>query len=188
MIRSNLLLMTMAGTFAFNFTVVLPLMAKVTFEGDAKTVSLLFTVQGAGALAGAFIVASLRRTDGRRIVIATAVLGTTIFVGAIAPSLTTMLLILPFLGCQRRELRISVAVGLIDRLGISSGYGIRRLAAGVRACAPTNASASQRLWSALRNFVFHKVSGQPVVVQNASEHRTGTMTCAVTGEERLGGG
>jgi MFS family permease len=98
LLRSNLLLMTMVGTFAFNFSVLFPLIAKVTFHGDAKTISLLFIVQGAGALAGALMAASMARTNGRRLVVATFTLAVTMFAAAAAPSLRVLLCILPFMG------------------------------------------------------------------------------------------
>jgi MFS family permease len=97
-LRSNLLLMTMVGTFAFNFPVVLPLVAKVTFHGGPGTVSLVFVTQGAGALAGALLIASVRRTDGRRLVLATIVLGAAVSAAAAAPSLGVLLLIMPIMG------------------------------------------------------------------------------------------
>ena len=97
-LRSNLLLMTMVGTFAFNFSVVLPLLAKVTFHGGSGTVSLVFIVQGIGALAGALLIASLRRTDGRRLIVATALLGLAMCAAAAAPTITPFLVLMPIVG------------------------------------------------------------------------------------------
>ena len=98
LLRSNLLLMTMVGTFAFNFTVVLPLIAKVTFTGGPGTVSTVFMFQGAGALVGALLLASIRRTDGQRLYLATVLLGVAMFVAALAPTLGWFLVIMPVMG------------------------------------------------------------------------------------------
>lgn len=98
LLRANLLLMTMVGTFAFNFTVVIPLVAKVTFHGGSGTVSTVFIFQGGGALAGSLLIASIRRTDGHRLAIATLVLSASMFVAALAPSLGWLLVISPVMG------------------------------------------------------------------------------------------
>jgi len=98
LLRSNLLLMTMVGTFAFNFTVVLPLIAKVTFTAGPGTVSTVFMFQGAGALVGALLIASIRRTDGQRLYLATFLLGVAMGVAALAPTLGWFLVIMPVMG------------------------------------------------------------------------------------------
>ena len=98
LLRSNLLLMTMVGTFAFNFSVVLPLLAKVTFHGGPGTVSTVFICQGAGALTGAVLIASIHRTYGRRLFIATIVLGLAMCAAAVAPTLFVFLIIMPVMG------------------------------------------------------------------------------------------
>jgi MFS family permease len=98
LLRANLLLMAMVGTFAFNFPVVFPLVARVTFGGGDGTVGMLFTVQGAGALVGALLIASVRRTDGRRLLLASVLLGVAMLGAAVAPSLGVLLLVMPFMG------------------------------------------------------------------------------------------
>jgi MFS family permease len=97
-LRANLLLMTAVGTLAFNFPVVLPLLAKVTFDGGAGSYSLLTAAQGAGALAGALTIASMRRTDGRRVVLAAVAMGVAMCGAALAPSLAILVLVMPTIG------------------------------------------------------------------------------------------
>jgi MFS family permease len=97
-LRANLLLMTAVGTLAFNFPVVLPLLAKITFDGGAGSYSLLTVTQGAGALAGALTIASMRRTDGRRVVLAAFAMGIAMCGAALSPSLGALLLIMPMIG------------------------------------------------------------------------------------------
>ena len=60
-LRSTILVMAVVGTLAFNFTVVLPLLAKFTFHGDATTYGLLTAIMGAGSLVGALATASWLR-------------------------------------------------------------------------------------------------------------------------------
>jgi MFS family permease len=63
-LRSTILVMTVVGTLAFNWTVSLPLLAKFTFHGDAGTYGLMTTLMGAGALIGAL--SSARATPSPR--------------------------------------------------------------------------------------------------------------------------
>ena len=47
-LRSTILVLAVVGTLAFNFTVVLPVIAKFTFHGDAGTYGLLTALDGRG--------------------------------------------------------------------------------------------------------------------------------------------
>jgi len=49
----------LVGTFSFNFDVLLPLVAKLTLDGDARTFGLIASVFGCGALVGALILATV---------------------------------------------------------------------------------------------------------------------------------
>jgi MFS family permease len=57
-LRSTLLLVGVLGMFGFNFIVVLPLLAKFTFGGDAGLYSLFTALMAFGSLTGALISAS----------------------------------------------------------------------------------------------------------------------------------
>jgi MFS family permease len=54
-LRVPLLLMAVVGLLAFNFTVVLPAVARFTFHGNATTYALMMNFLAAGALAGALV-------------------------------------------------------------------------------------------------------------------------------------
>ncbi|NIS29278.1 MAG: MFS transporter, partial [Actinobacteria bacterium] len=56
-----LVLMTVSGLLAYEWTVTLPLFARDTFGGDAQVVGLMFTAMGAGAVAGGLAVAGTLR-------------------------------------------------------------------------------------------------------------------------------
>ena len=49
----------LVGTFSFNFDVLLPLVAKLTLDGGARTFGLIASVFGCGALCGALILATV---------------------------------------------------------------------------------------------------------------------------------
>ena len=66
-LRSILLLMLVVGTFAINSPVVLPLLAKITFDGNAEVYSWMTIAMGAGALFGALVRGQPVDTPRRRV-------------------------------------------------------------------------------------------------------------------------
>jgi MFS family permease len=62
-LRLPLLLVAIIGTAAFNYPVLLPLLAERTLGGDASTFSLLYSVMSIGSVAGALVVARRDRVD-----------------------------------------------------------------------------------------------------------------------------
>lgn len=97
-LRSSLLLMGVVSLLAFNYPVILPLLAKVTFEGSASTYGLMASAMGVGAFLSALVLAALDRPYGRRIVLSTALLGTAMVVAALSPNLTILLVLLAVTG------------------------------------------------------------------------------------------
>lgn len=98
LLRADMLLVACVSLVAFNFPVVLPLLAKVTFDGDAGTYSLTASAMGVGAFASALVLASLGRPYGRRLVIAFLVLAVTMCVAAASPNLGVLLVLLTVIG------------------------------------------------------------------------------------------
>jgi len=64
-ISSVLLAVAIVGIFAFNFTVSIPLLAKITFGGTAATYGLFMAAMGAGAVVGGLFVAHRQRPSVR---------------------------------------------------------------------------------------------------------------------------
>lgn len=60
-LRDTLLVVAVAGIFAFNFNVTLPLFAEVTFHGGAGTYAAFSSALGLGAIVGGLLVASRSR-------------------------------------------------------------------------------------------------------------------------------
>lgn len=97
-LRSSLLLVAVIGTLAFNFRVLLPLMADRVFNGGAGTYGVLSAVQGAGTVLGALLAAG-RSRPSRRVLVGSALLfGILMLLAAAAPSLALELLVLFPLG------------------------------------------------------------------------------------------
>ncbi len=91
-LRRPLVLMTIVFTFAFNWAVLLPLLAKHTFGGDAATFGVMSALTGLGAFAAALIMANRAGSaatapDFRRLSIWSIASGVALLVTALAPTL-----------------------------------------------------------------------------------------------------
>lgn len=85
-LRSTLLLITVIGTFGFNFFVVMPLLAKDTFGGGARLLGVLTSLMGFGALIGA-LAAAHRKAPTRPVLIGGAgAFGVSAMLVAVAPN------------------------------------------------------------------------------------------------------
>ena len=89
MVRVPLIMMAVIGTLAFNFNVVLPLMAIKTFDAGASGTALFLAMMGAGAVLGGLSVASLRGVSHRRLITLAMLMGVAILVASVAPTLAS---------------------------------------------------------------------------------------------------
>jgi MFS family permease len=79
--------LAIVGTFAMNFTVIIPLVAKNMFHGDASTLGWLTAVMGVGSLIGALFAASRARPTLGLLAAASVGLGVAMCAAAAAPTL-----------------------------------------------------------------------------------------------------
>lgn len=86
-LSTPLALLAVVGTLALNFTVILPVLARDTFHGDASTYGTLFSVLGAGSLVGALFTASRREPSVPLLVGALGLFGLFMLGAAAAPTL-----------------------------------------------------------------------------------------------------
>jgi MFS family permease len=93
-----LLVTAIIGTLAFNYQVVLPLMATEEFGGDAGTFGTMMAVLGAGSLVGALWTAHFGRASERVMLLAVLSLGVTTMAASLAPSLPLEIVVLPMVG------------------------------------------------------------------------------------------
>ena len=89
-LRTPLLMMAIVGTLAYEFQVILPLVAKYTFGGGAATYGIMTGAMGLGAVIGGLFTASRQQTGDGPLIKATLVFGALIIVAALMPSLATM--------------------------------------------------------------------------------------------------
>jgi MFS family permease len=97
-LRLPLVLMAVVSTVGYNFSVILPLLAKHTFHAGIGAYGALATAMGVGALGGALLAATRRRPSFRLLVGATVLFGGFSMLVAFAPTLELALLLLVPMG------------------------------------------------------------------------------------------
>jgi len=93
-----LAMMAVVSTLGYNFAVLLPLLARFTFQRGGGTYGALTTAMGIGALAGALLAASRTRPTFRLLVVATLAFGVFSVGTAAAPTLALVLAVLVPMG------------------------------------------------------------------------------------------
>ena len=85
-LRSTLLLVAVIGMFGFNFVVVLPLLARFTFDGGAGLYSVFTALMSLGSLVGALVAASRTAPTRARLLRAGMAFGILMLATAAAPN------------------------------------------------------------------------------------------------------
>ena len=93
-----LLMMALIGALSYEFQVVLPVLAKNTFHGNADAYGFFTAAFGVGAVIGGLAVASRRPKGMRSVAVAAGAFGLTMMVAAVAPTLATEVLALATVG------------------------------------------------------------------------------------------
>ena len=93
-----LALMALVGTLGFNFQVMLPLLAKFTFAGNASAYAVLVSAMGVGSIVGALAYGAQGRTGLRLIAIGALAFGVLSLLAAAMPTLALEVPVLALLG------------------------------------------------------------------------------------------
>jgi MFS family permease len=93
-----LALMALVGTFGLNFQVILPLLARFSFEGGASTYAALVAAMGVGSVVGALLTGAHGRTDARLIAGSALAFGLLALLAALMPSIALEVPVLALLG------------------------------------------------------------------------------------------
>ena len=93
-----LLMMALVGCLAYEFQVVLPVMASHTFNGGASAYGFMTAAMGIGAVIGGLYVAARGKTGLAALIRASLIFGVVIALAAVAPNLWTEILALAFVG------------------------------------------------------------------------------------------
>lgn len=97
-LRTPLLMVTVVGTLAYNFTVTLSLLSSRTFHVGAGGFGAMTSAMGAGAVVGGLITASRSRPTGRRLVMVTLAMGVALLGCALMPDYPLELAVLGLMG------------------------------------------------------------------------------------------
>jgi MFS family permease len=95
-----LLLMAVVGTLGLNFQVILPLLARLTFEGGASSYAVLVSSMGVGSVAGALFTGARGKTGMPVIAGSALAFGALALAAALMPSLAAEVPILAMLGAS----------------------------------------------------------------------------------------
>jgi MFS family permease len=93
-----LVMMALIGTFAFNFTVTVPLLVDGPLGGDTTTFTWLFSVLSAGSLVGALITARRTEVTSTQLVVAAGGFGVMMLALSAAPTLASAFPVAALLG------------------------------------------------------------------------------------------
>ncbi|MBH1937316.1 MFS transporter [Streptomyces sp. AV19] len=93
-----LLMLALIGTLAYEFQVVLPLLAVDELHGDSRTYGYMTSAMALGAVAGGVAVTARGRAGVLPLTVAAGGFGVTILAASLVPTLGTELVALPFVG------------------------------------------------------------------------------------------
>jgi MFS family permease len=97
-LRIPLAMMAVVGTLSFNFQVLLPLLARFTWNGNASAYAALTAAMGVGSVAGALAAGARGRVSPRILTVAASAFGAVMLLAAVAPTFPLQLLALVPLG------------------------------------------------------------------------------------------
>ncbi len=114
-------MMAVVGTLGFNFQVILPLLARFSFDGGAGTYTALAVAMGAGSVIGALAAGARGRVGPRLLVAAAFGFGAVALIAAGAPTLTLEILALIPLGAAS----VTFAAGINSSLQLAADPAMR---------------------------------------------------------------
>jgi MFS family permease len=97
-LSSILIMMAVVGCLAYEFQVVLPVVARQTFHGGSEVYGFMTSAMGAGAVVGGLYLAARGRTGVASVARSSLLFGIAFLAAGFAPNLAVELVVLPFLG------------------------------------------------------------------------------------------
>lgn len=112
-----LLLMALVGTLGLNFHVILPLLARLTFEGGPTSYAILVSAMGVGSVTGALVTGARGKTGMSLIGVSAGAFGSMALVAALMPTLAAEIPILALLGAS--SVTFAAAINSTLQLAVS---------------------------------------------------------------------
>jgi MFS family permease len=97
-LRATLIMMFIIGTFAYEFPVILPLLATVTLHGNAGTYASMTAAMGIGSVFGGLYVAGQKASAQKQLIMAAFLFGCSILLLSVVPGLTASIIVLSVVG------------------------------------------------------------------------------------------
>jgi MFS family permease len=97
-LRVPLLMMALVGALSFNFLVILPLLARFSFDKPASGYASLMIAMAIGSVLGALVTGARGRVSNRLLVLSSGVFGALILLLAVAPTIELAVIVLMPLG------------------------------------------------------------------------------------------
>ena len=97
-VRDVLIMMAIIGMLTYEFQVSLPLLAQVTFHGDAGSYAALTAATGIGSVIGGLLLAGRKKTVPHTVVIAALLFGFTVLITSVMPTLALAMAALLLVG------------------------------------------------------------------------------------------
>ncbi len=97
-LRTTIVMLVLIGTFTFEFSTTLPMLAEFTFGAGPTGLAIMTALMGGGAVVGGLIVASAGPPTPRRLVAVAMGFGTAVTLIAVMPSIGLVYLFMPFVG------------------------------------------------------------------------------------------
>ena len=116
-----LAMMALVGTLGYNFQVILPLLARFSFDGGASAYTVLAVAMGAGSVLGALVAGARGRVGPGLLVVAAFGFGAVALIAAGAPTLTLEAIALVPLGAAS----VTFAAGINSSLQLSADPAMR---------------------------------------------------------------
>jgi MFS family permease len=114
-LRVPLLMMALVGTLSFNFIVLLPLLARFSFDGGPSGYAWLVATMGVGSVVGALVAGTRRGVSERMLTVSSAAFGALILLLAVAPSIELAAAVLVPLGAAS----VTFAAGVNSKLQLA---------------------------------------------------------------------
>jgi MFS family permease len=120
-LRLPLLMMAVIGTLSFNFTVLLPVLAKFTFHTGADGYAALSAALAVGSIAGALLMGSRTVVDERFLIVSATAFGGLTLLSAIAPTFPVIMVAFALVGAAS----VSFAAGTNSAVQLNSAPEMR---------------------------------------------------------------
>ncbi len=97
-LRTTIVMLVLIGTFTFEFSTTLPMLAEFTFGAGPTGLAIMTSLMGLGAVVGGLVVAAAGPPTAMRLVVVSAGFGLAVGAIAVMPTIGLVYAVMPFVG------------------------------------------------------------------------------------------